>query len=144
MLGEGILRCGRQLAIQGHIDTNEFQAGVKGSVFFQFQQDVEVEANTKDNVKEEEQVGNGIRPQQGVINNLAGAVECKIEARMSTGAASPHAAEAKHKGNVNGQSINKAKMHNSPCIYHVAGAEQLQLVHDVVGHSNLMKSRPGV
>ena len=110
MPNEGILRCGRQLAIWRHINTNEFQARVMRCAFFQFQRDAEVEANTKDDVEEEEQVVNGIRPQQSVINDLAGAVECRGEARMSTGAASLHAAEVKHKGNVSGGSITGPKV----------------------------------
>ena len=48
---EGILKCGGQLAIWRHIDTNEFQAGAKECALFQFQRDAEVEANTKDNVE---------------------------------------------------------------------------------------------
>ena len=83
--------------------------GPRNVHFFQFQRDAEVKANTKDNVKEEEQVGNGIRPQQSVINNLAGAIECRGEGRMSMGMARPHAAEVKHKGNVNSGSINGPK-----------------------------------
>ena len=69
-------------------------SGVDRCAFFLFQQDAEVEANTKDNVEEEEQVRNGIRPQQSIIDNLAGAVEGGSKGRVSTCAASPHAAEA--------------------------------------------------
>ena len=111
---------------------------------FQFQRDAEVEANTKNIVEEEGQVGNGIRPQQSVVNNLAGAVEGGGEGRMSMGAANPHAVEAKHEGNVNGESINEAKRHNPPCAFYRARAKKRQLVHGVISHSNLVKSRPGV
>ena len=124
MPDEGILRSSRHLAICRHIDTNEFQAGVEESAFFLFQQNAEVKANTKDNIKVEEQVGNGIRAQQGIIDNLARTVKCGLKARMSAGAASPHAVEAKHKGNVNSRRINRPKRHNPSCIFHVAGAEK--------------------
>ena len=105
---------------------------------------MEVEANTKDNAKEKEQVWNVIRPQQSIIGNLAGAVEGGGEGRMSMGAANPHVVEAKHEGNVNGESINEAKRHNPPCAFYMARAKKRQLVHGVISHSNLVKSRPGV
>jgi len=124
LLDEGIFRSSGHLAFCRHINTDKFQAGVEEHAFLEFQRDAEVEANAENDIEVQEQVGNGIRPEQGIVDDLAGTIKCGLEAGMIAGTAGPHAAETKHKGNVNSRGINRAEGHHSPGIFHVTGAEK--------------------